>query len=163
MILFTIGYEKLDPKQLMTHLFYHGVDMVADIRKLPLSRKKGFSKTALRETLNCKGIDYLNYQALGAPKELRDELYKSGNYDSFFQKYENNISDKTDQLTDILSFINSGRKVALLCFERNPQKCHRKVVAEVIRKLDGNGLKVEHIVPKCSFYARHNRGHCKEI
>jgi uncharacterized protein (DUF488 family) len=147
MILFTIGYEKLDQKQFMTHLSYHGVDVVADIRKLPVSRKKGFSKTALRETLNCKGIDYLNYQALGAPKELRDELSKSGNYDRFFKKYENNISDKTDQLTDILSFINSGRKVALLCFERNPQKCHRKVVAEVIRKIDGNGLKVEHIVP----------------
>jgi uncharacterized protein (DUF488 family) len=147
MILFTIGYEKLDQRQFMAHLSYHGVDMVADIRKLPVSRKKGFSKTVLGETLNHKGIDYLNYQALGAPKELRDELYKSGNYDRFFQKYENNISDKADHLADILSLINSGRKVALLCFERNPQICHRKVVAEEIRKLDGNGLKVEHIVP----------------
>jgi len=147
MILFTIGYEKLDQRQFMAHLSYHGVDVVADIRKLPVSRKKGFSKTVLGETLNHKGIDYLNYQALGAPKELRDELYKSGNYDRFFQKYENNISDKADHLADILSLVNSGRKVALLCFERNPQICHRKVVAEEIRKLDGNGLKVEHIVP----------------
>ena len=147
MILFTIGYEKLDQRQFMAHLSYHGVDMVADIRKLPVSRKKGFSKTVLGETLNHKGIDYLNYQALGAPKELRDELYKSGNYDRFFQKYENNISDKADHLADILSLINSGRKVALLCFERNPQICHRKVVAEEIRNLDGSGLKVEHIVP----------------
>jgi len=147
MFLFTIGYEKLDQKQFMAHLSYHGVDVVADIRKLPVSRKKGFSKTVLGETLNHKGIDYFNYQALGAPKELRDELYKSGNYDRFFQKYENNISDKADHLADILSLINSGRKVALLCFERNPQICHRKIVAEEIRKLDGNGLKVEHIVP----------------
>ena len=147
MILFTIGYEKLDQRQFMAQLSYHGVDVVADIRKLPVSRKKGFSKTVLGETLNHKGIDYLNYQALGAPKELRDELYKSGNYDRFFQKYENNISDKADHLADILSLINSGRKVALLCFERNPQICHRKIVAEEIRKLDGNGLKIEHIVP----------------
>ena len=147
MILFTIGYEKLDQKQFMAHLSNHGVKVVADIRKLPVSRKKGFSKTALRETLNYKGIDYFNYQALGAPKELRDELYKSGNYDRFFQKYEKNILDKTDHLADILSVINRGRSVALLCFERNPQKCHRKVVAEEIRKLDDKGLKVEHIVP----------------
>ena len=147
MILFTIGYEKLDQKQFMAHLSNHGVKVVADIRKLPVSRKKGFSKTALRETLNYKGIDYLNYQTLGAPKELRDELYKSGDYDRFFQKYEKNILDKTDHLADILSLINSGRNVALLCFERNPQKCHRKVVAEEIRKLDCNGLKVAHIVP----------------
>jgi uncharacterized protein (DUF488 family) len=147
MFLFTIGYEKLDLKQFMAQLSYHGVDLVADIRKLPVSRKKGFSKTALGETLNHEGIDYLNYQALGAPKELRDELYRSGNYDRFFQKYENNISDKTDCLAEILSFINNGRKVALLCFERNHHQCHRKVLADEIRKLDGNGLKVEHIVP----------------
>jgi uncharacterized protein (DUF488 family) len=147
MILFTIGYEKLDQRQFMAHLSYHGVDVVADIRKLPVSRKKGFSKKVLGETLNHNGIDYLNYQALGAPKELRDELYKSGNYDRFFHKYENNISNKADHLADILSLINSGRKVALLCFERNPQICHRKVVAEKIKKLDGNGLRVEHIVP----------------
>ena len=51
MLLFTIGYEKLDQKQFMAHLSYHGVDLVADIRKLPVSRKKGFSKTALGETL----------------------------------------------------------------------------------------------------------------
>jgi hypothetical protein len=49
MILFTIGYEKLDQKQFMTYLSNHGVEVVADIRKLPVSRKKGFSKTALRQ------------------------------------------------------------------------------------------------------------------
>ena len=147
MALYTIGYEKLDQKQFIAHLSYHGVDIVADIRKLPVSRKRGFSKTVLGETLKHKGIDYLNYQALGAPKELRDELYKSGNYDRFFRKYENNILEKTDHLADILSLINRGRNVALLCFERDPKICHRKIVAEEIRKLDGNGLKVEHIVP----------------
>ena len=147
MILFTIGYEKLDQKQFIAYLSNHGVEVVADIRKLPASRKKGFSKTVLRETLSSKGIDYINYRDLGAPKELRDELYNSGNYDRFFRKYENNISDKTDHLAEILSLINHGRNVALLCFERNPQKCHRKVVADELKKLDDNGLKVEHIVP----------------
>ena len=147
MILFTIGYEKLGQKQFMAYLSNHGVEVVADIRKLPVSRKKGFSKTVLKETLSRNGIDYRNYQPLGAPKELRDELYKSGNYDLFFRKYQNNISDKVNHLVEILSLINRGSNVALLCFERNPQKCHRKVVAEEIRKLDGNGLEIEHIVP----------------
>ena len=147
MILFTIGYEKLDQKQFVAHLSNHGVDVVADIRKLPLSRKKGFSKTALRETLNYKGIDYLNYQALGAPKDIRDELYKSGNYNRFFRKYQRNISDQTDLLKAIHGLVNTGKKVTLLCFERDPQKCHRKVVAEEIKKLDSNGLKVKHIIP----------------
>ena len=48
MILFTIGYEKFDQRQFIAHLSNHGVEVVADIRKLPASRKKGFSKTAFR-------------------------------------------------------------------------------------------------------------------
>ena len=147
MNLYTIGYERLNPKQFITYLTHHGVDVVADIRKLPVSRKKGFSKTALKETLDDKRIDYLNFQQLGAPKALRDELYRSGDYDRFFKKYQENISDKDDHLKSILSLVDGGKKVALLCFERDPKKCHRKVVAEEIQKLDGNGLTVKHIIP----------------
>ena len=147
MIFYTIGYEGLDPKQFITYITRHGIDVVADIRKLPVSRKKGFSKTALKESLGDKSIDYLNFQQLGAPKALRDELYQSGDYDRFFKKYQDNISDKDDHLNSIHSLVDRGKKVALLCFERDPEKCHRKVVAEEIQKLDGNGLTIKHIVP----------------
>ncbi len=120
---------------------------MADVRKLPVSRKRGFSKTALKESLGHKSIDYLNFQQLGAPKALRDELYRSGDYDRFFRKYRDNISDKDDHLESIHSLVDMGKIVALLCFERDPKKCHRKVVAEEIQKLDGNGLTIKHIVP----------------
>ena len=56
MILFTIGYEKLDQKQFIAYLSNHGVEVVADVRKLPVSRKKGFSKTVLREMLTAKAL-----------------------------------------------------------------------------------------------------------
>jgi len=147
MIFYTIGYEGLDPKQFVKYLTHHGVDVVADIRKLPVSRKKGFSKTVLKQTLNGKSIDYLNFQQLGAPKALRDELYRSGDYERFFKKYQDNISDQDDHLNTIHSLVDRGKKVALLCFERDPRKCHRKVIAEEIQKLDGNGLAIKHIVP----------------
>lgn len=147
MILYTIGYEGLNQRQFMAHLTHHSVDVVADIRKLPVSRKKGFSKSALKEMLNSGDIEYLNFQDLGAPKEIREELYQSGNYDRFFKKYLKNITDKQDLLESIHRLIDQGKNVSLLCFERNPQQCHRKVVAEEIKKLDGNGLKVKHIVP----------------
>ena len=89
----------------------------------------------------------MNFQQLGAPKEMRDELYRSGDYDRVFKKYQDNISDKDDHLNTIHSLVERGKKVALLCFERDPKKCHRKVVAEEIQKLDGNGLAIKHIVP----------------
>lgn len=147
MFLFTIGYEGLDQRQFISYLLNHGVDVVADVRKLPLSRKKGFSKSALTETLHEKSIEYLNVRELGAPKEIRAELYASGDYPRFFTKYQKAISCENDHLQSIHSLVASGKKVALLCFERDPQKCHCNVVAEEIRKLDGNGLTVKHIVP----------------
>jgi uncharacterized protein (DUF488 family) len=147
MNLYTIGYEGLDKRQFIAHLASHGVDVVADIRKLPLSRKKGFSKTALKEMLNQANIEYINFQGLGAPKELRDELYQSWNYRRFFQKYLKCIEGNQDLLKSIHAMINYGKKVSLLCYERNPEQCHRKVVAEQIKKLDGNGLGIKHIIP----------------
>ena len=146
MTLYTMGYEGLDGRQFLANLVRHGVDVVADVRKLPLSRKKGFSKTALKEMLNNGNIEYLNFQGLGAPKEIRNELYRSGDYSQFFKQYLNCIADKNDLLENIHLLINSGKKVLLLCFERNPEQCHRKVVAEQIKKIDGNGLEVKHIV-----------------
>ena len=146
MTLYTMGYEGLDGRRFLSHLVHHGVDVVVDVRKLPLSRKKGFSKTALKEMLNSGNIEYVNFQGLGAPKEIRNELYQSGNYNLFFKKYLNCIADKTDLLENIHTLINSGKNVLLLCFERNPEQCHRKVVADQIKKIDGNGLEVKHIV-----------------
>ena len=147
MTLFTIGYEGLDENQFAAYLAYHGIDVVADVRKLPLSRKKGFSKTALHEMLANKNIKYLNFNNLGAPKGIRDELYKTGDYRRFFKEYQSNISDRKDLLKEIHLLVTKGKNVTLLCFEHDPQKCHRKVVAEEIQKLDGNGLEVKHIVP----------------
>ena len=146
MALYTMGYEGLDDRRFLANLSHHGIDVVVDVRKLPLSRKKGFSKTALKEMLNGGNIEYVNFQDLGAPKEIRDELFQSGNYNRFFKKYLNCIADKNDLIEDIHSLIDSGKNVLLLCFERNPEQCHRKVVADQIKKLDGNGLEVKHIV-----------------
>ena len=45
MDLFTIGYEGLDQRQFIAHLVHNKISVVADVRHLPLSRKKGFSKS----------------------------------------------------------------------------------------------------------------------
>ncbi|MBU4317572.1 MAG: DUF488 domain-containing protein [Proteobacteria bacterium] len=147
MILYTLGYEGLDSRRFVSLLKRHGVDVVADVRKLPLSRKKGFSKTQLKELLNSNSIQYLNFQELGASKELRNELCQSGNYKAFFKKFQNGLTSKKEALETLHSMVNSGKKVSLLCFERDPRQCHRKIVAEEIKNLNGNGLKLQHIIP----------------
>ena len=54
--LFTIGYEGRALDELIAELQAHRIDRVIDVRELPLSRRRGFSKTPLREALAAHDI-----------------------------------------------------------------------------------------------------------
>lgn len=145
MEIFTIGYEGRTPKEFILWLKNHNIDLVADIRELPLSRKKGFSKAALSDLLEENNIEYVNYRGLGTPKKLRSFLIETKDYKTFFRKCEKIISKNTHDLDNILSSVNKGKRVALLCYEKDPETCHRKIVANEIKKRDGNGLNIQHL------------------
>ena len=46
-VVYTIGYESTDIDRFVTTLKTAGIERVADVRTVALSRKKGFSKKAL--------------------------------------------------------------------------------------------------------------------
>lgn len=145
MDLFTIGYEGIDQKQFLLWLHNHKINVVADVRNLPLSRKKGFSKTPLFNLLEENNIEYINFRDLGAPKELRSFLIKTKDYDTFFKKYKRIIKKNTNDIDSILTLVNEGKNVALLCYEKDPETCHRNIIANEAKKRDGNGLKIKHL------------------
>jgi uncharacterized protein (DUF488 family) len=60
MTVFTIGYEGLDIDTFVSMLAEYNIETVVDIRELPLSRKRGFSKTALTGVLNLSGLEYVH-------------------------------------------------------------------------------------------------------
>jgi uncharacterized protein (DUF488 family) len=68
---FTIGYEGADVDRFLTTLKDAGVGALADVRAVALSRKRGFSKSALRDALTNQGIGYQHFIKLGTPKEGR--------------------------------------------------------------------------------------------
>ena len=147
MEIYTIGYEGISKQSFMAWLVHHKIDIVADIRQRPLSRKKGFSKNGLCESLSENNIEYLGYPSLGVPKEMRDELKKSGNYKSFFKKYKESLTSKKQEINELYKKVESGKRIALLCFEHDANKCHRIVLAEQIKKLSKNGFEVQHLAP----------------
>jgi uncharacterized protein (DUF488 family) len=145
MQIFTIGYEGFDQTQFLSWLSNYKVNVVADVRDLPLSRKKGFSKSALSELLEKNKIAYINYRELGAPKELRNFLFQTRDYETYFKKYKNIVAKNLATIDTILDTIKDGKNVALLCYEKDPSTCHRSVVADEVKKRDGNGLKIKHL------------------
>src|SRR3954451_21230653 len=69
--IFTIGYEGATMDEFIGALQRAGVERLIDVRALPLSRRPGFSKTALKGALEEAGIDYVHLKSLGTPAEGR--------------------------------------------------------------------------------------------
>ncbi len=68
MKIYTIGYEGLKQKAFLAWLQRYEINVIADVRRLPLSRKKGFSKNSLNELLAKNNIEYISYRELGTSK-----------------------------------------------------------------------------------------------
>src|SRR5256885_6440051 len=56
--IFTIGYEGLTPRQFFGLIASAKISMLIDVRELPLSRKRGFSKTPLAGICKRRRIFY---------------------------------------------------------------------------------------------------------
>lgn len=143
--LFTAGYEDRDITEFIERLQKYGVRVLVDVRAIPASRKSGFSKRKLEEHLGSVGIQYMHAKELGSPKELRDKLRQDNDYDYFFTEYSTYLDSQEDTVKDLYEEIVTRKASCIMCMERLPTKCHRKIVAEKIKKIDGNGLKIVHI------------------
>ena len=76
--LYTIGYEGINIDDFIKQLKTSGVSKLIDVRDIPFSRKKGFSKEVLKETLEDNNIKYFHFKPLGSPASLRSKLKEDG-------------------------------------------------------------------------------------
>lgn len=129
-VVFTIGYEGAEIAAFIAELHAAGIDTIADVRALPLSRKKGFSKRALKDHLEINGIRYRHLPKLGDPKAGRDAA-RAGRYAEFRRIYGAHLElDETrESLSELARIVRSGT-TCLMCFERDPAVCHRTMVLE---------------------------------
>lgn len=106
---------------------------VCDVRRNPISRKKGFSKGPLRLGLTEAGIQYEHLPELGIAAERRKNLATPAAREALFAEYErDDLPRQTKALERIAAWAKKER-VALLCFERDPADCHRSRVAAALQ------------------------------
>jgi uncharacterized protein (DUF488 family) len=142
---FTVGYEQSQPEPFLRRLQTTGIEMVVDVRDMPLSRKRGFSKNQLQALLAQADIEYLHVKALGAPKEIRDPLRAGGSWWDYIKGYERVLRKQTTEI-DALIKLAREKRICLLCFERNPAECHRSLIArEMEQRANDSPVQVEHI------------------
>jgi len=131
--LFTIGYQGTTLHDFMRALKTAKVNVLLDIRELPISRRKGFAKTALRDALAEGGIHYRHEKQLGSPKIIRHRLRADGDYARFFREFDQHLAQQSALLKTLAAELKGN--VALMCYEKNYEECHRLSVAHALAKL----------------------------
>lgn len=126
----TIGYEGAAIDDFVETLLRAGVTALVDIREVAVSRRKGFSKRSLSQAVEMAGISYFHLRGLGDPKPGRDAA-RRGDFLEFQRIFRLHLeSDVARQDLSAASSLARQHLICLMCYERDPQACHRKIVAE---------------------------------
>ena len=144
--LFTIGYEGHSIEAYMNLLIKQNIKILCDVRKNPLSRKYGFSKNQLKNICNNLNIEYMNIPSLGIESQLRWNLKSMKEYEELFKSYKKNtLRYEKDSLDIIINLLNKKKRVAITCFEKEPEMCHRNCVADAIYKKAEKKIKIANL------------------
>ena len=131
--IFTIGYERLLPPELVAELETAGVRRVIDVRFRPQSRRPGMSKTRLSQLLGDHGIAYEHRRELGTPADLR-WLFHAGRVQEGAQAFLAHIEQSAPEALDALAAeLEHAPPTALLCLEADPAGCHRRVLTDALQ------------------------------
>lgn len=128
----SVGYEGREIGEFVRDLAARGVTVLADVRLNAVSRRRGFSKSALKTALDAHGITYLHLRGLGNPRDNRsafagDQVQEGRNAFRALMSSD----DAQHDLATLRSLV-AANVVAVLCFERDEQRCHRKVIIDEV-------------------------------
>lgn len=139
--IYTIGHSNHPWGKFVELLKMHDIDAVADVRSHPYSRYcTWFNHETMRDTLLAEGIGYVYLgRALGGLPP-GDEYYEKGK-----PRYERIASADffRQGLAGLLRECKTHR-IALMCAEQDPRKCHRMEL--VAGELNKKGIAVRHIL-----------------
>ena len=146
--LLTVGYEGLDIEAFVARLNDARVHLIVDVRELPLSRKKGFSKNSLRDRLAAEGLGYVHMPALGCPKKIRDQYRADGDWARYTHDF---MAYLQTQEAGVRELAQQARvtTACLVCFEADYSLCHRTYVARAAQRFGAPA--VRHLTAKTSF------------
>lgn len=126
----TIGYQTATQAEVVERLKAAGVEVLVDVRAVAASRRAGFSKTLLRESLAEAGVDYLHLRALGTPKAGRDAA-RAGRIEEMHAIFAEQLAtpEAVDAFAQLKALVQEKR-AALLCFEAKAEECHRRILSD---------------------------------
>jgi 3-methyladenine DNA glycosylase/8-oxoguanine DNA glycosylase len=143
--IYTIGHSTRTLGELIELLRAVGVSVLADIRTIPRSRHNPqFNGDSLRRALRSRSIRYVHLASLGGLRRARKDSPNKGWRNASFRGFADYMltEDFESGLEELRALTAQGR-VALMCAEAVPWRCHRSLVADA---LTSRGARVEHII-----------------
>jgi uncharacterized protein (DUF488 family) len=141
----TIGHSTRPLDVFLALLDAHDIETVADVRRFPGSRRwPQFSRNGLSQVLEAHRIDYQWLPELGGRRRPLPDSRNAGWRSAAFRGYADHMetAEFADGLTSLLN-LALGSRVAIMCAEAVWWRCHRGLIADVLRWL---GFDVWHIM-----------------
>jgi uncharacterized protein (DUF488 family) len=122
----------------------YGIDLVADVRRYPGSRRlPQFASASLEKCLAEHGISYCWLPALGGRRRAVKDSHDTGWRHEAFRAYADHMltEEFAEGLMDLL-MLARGLNTAIMCAEVLWWRCHRRIISDVLVSL---GISVIHI------------------
>ncbi len=134
MKIYTIGFTKKGAEEFFGILKRNKIQQLVDVRLNNTSQLAGFTKRGdieyfLKELC---GIDYYHFEFLAPTKEIRDRYIKEKNWDVYANEYINLLEERRVIKKLDKSFFE--KDTCFLCSESLPMNCHRRLLAEYLKK-----------------------------
>jgi uncharacterized protein (DUF488 family) len=155
----TIGVYGFSAETFLAALRGAGVELLLDVRQRRGVRGSEYAwanSKRLQAALDAAGIAYEHRLELAPTTELRRLQYREDEREGvgkrsrvrlareYAERYTSEILDAVD-LEELAADLPAGGTTALLCVERDPEACHRSLIAQ--RLGDRHGITVVHLRP----------------
>jgi uncharacterized protein (DUF488 family) len=145
--IYTIGHSTRSIEQFLGLLQAHNIEELVDVRTVPQSRHNPqFGQEELAAALQQAGIGYMHLGKLGGLRQSSKDSINLGWQNSSFRGFADYMATpEFQQGLDELKAIAEKKRVAIMCAEAVPWRCHRSLIADA---LTTQGWQVLHIQSK---------------
>lgn len=146
-LIVTIGHSNRSLEEFIELLQLNDVQLVADVRTVPRSRyNPQFNRDTLPESLRQIGIGYQHMPGLGGFRHTAADSVNTGWRNASFQGFADYMQTKEfEENLEKLIELAGAERVALMCAEAVPWRCHRSLIADALLI---RGIRVEDILGK---------------
>ncbi len=131
---FTIGHSTRSTEEFLALLRAHRIKRLVDVRTVPRSsHNPQFNRETLPQTLAQAGIAYTHMKGLGGLRHPRKDSVNTGWRNASFRGYADYMqTEEFEQQLSGLIAMASRERVAIMCAEAVPWRCHRSLIGDAL-------------------------------